>query len=709
MEDATNAIHDDGVSADTMIDKLHASRSGLDSVLRSSSELDVAISGFDGRLSVRLAAISAIYDAVAPLHSQAVAAQALRTRIDRAVSPALALLRGFSLVRSLQRRLLRLSPSAADPRRLVAYVDCVDSLHDAVAGVAAECEPAVQRLQEAVEFLSRTKATDRLRLHRLSEALAALQALYEDEVDAMRYEGLLDEALLLLQHECESLLLQLKHHAFGESDGLDLIPEATDGSDLPHLGSSLQIEALRRIAQTLAANDCLDIAIDIFVTVRYRRAAQALMRLKPEYLRTSAPEDMDAMEWEDVEAAITLWIRHLELAVRMLFAAEKRLCHDVLGGLMGGAVWPECLAKIADRIMAVFFCFGEGVARSSKQPQKLFKLLDMFDALDRMWPDLAAVFDGEAGGQVRARFRELQKLVVHAAATAFREFGLRIEGLQDGAPPPADGSVPKVVRYAVHYLKCLATAAYAGPMGRVLRTERTWRPELPSRPPEADGDDEGLLGDAVRGILEALQRNVEAQRSRYGKKDRVLPHVMATNAYWYMYMRTRGTEVAKLVGEDTMKARYKTAAEQAAFAYQEAAWGPLVRLLERNEAAGTARATTEEFMRGFDDNLRKHKSLYCIRDADLREQIGEAVAKAVVPSYTAFLHANAGATDGRAFPPPDSIRELILQLFDAGGEERRREAEGERGSKGERVSHRRRAEGPWSSEAPSRRKSQQNK
>lgn len=247
--------------------ELQASRSGLASLLRSTSDVETALSDFDARLSSHLSALSTVSDTVSPLQSHAVATRALRSRIDRAVSPALALLQAFSLVRSLQRRLLRLSPSPSDPGTLIDYVDCVDRLHDAVAGVAADCDPAVQRLQEAVEFLSRTKATDRLRLRRLQETLTALQAIYADEVDALRYEGLLDEALVRLQDDYESLLLLLKHNALGESDGPDQFAQSTDGSDLAPLASPLQVQALRRISQTLATNDCLDIAIDIFVKV----------------------------------------------------------------------------------------------------------------------------------------------------------------------------------------------------------------------------------------------------------------------------------------------------------------------------------------------------------------------------------------------------------------------------------------------------------
>lgn len=123
-----------------------------------------------------------------------------------------------------------------------------------------------------------------------------------------------------------------------------------------------------------------------FQQVRYRRAAKALMRLNPDYLRTYNPQEIDEMQWESLETSISLWIQHFELAVKTVFVSEKNLCNKVLGNIMDGLIWGECFVKIADKIMAVFFRFGEGVARSNKEPQKLFKLLDMFDSLEKLKP-----------------------------------------------------------------------------------------------------------------------------------------------------------------------------------------------------------------------------------------------------------------------------------------------------------------------------------
>ncbi|XP_020253456.1 exocyst complex component EXO70A1-like, partial [Asparagus officinalis] len=547
--------------------------------------------------------------------------------------------------------------------RLLKYVDCVNRLNTAIGAVTVGCEPAVLRLQEAVEFLSRTKSTDQLRIHRLRETLAAIKALYESEVDAMRYEGVFDEALVRLQDEYEAILQQIKHEgireaAEGGEEG-DVDAEVDREAEKKQLGSELEVEVLGRISETLASNDCLDICIDIYVKVRYRRAAKALMRLNPRYLKTYAPEEIDKIEWEVLESAITLWIQHFQLAVNSVFLAEKHLCKRVLSGIMDGTIWPACFAKIADKIMAVFFRFGEGVARSSKEPQKLFKLLDMYDSMDKIRSEFFQVFDGESGVDICARFRELQKLLVHAASKVFWEFGLQIEGLEDGSPPPSDGSVPKIVRYAVNYLKCLAGCGYASVMGQALRIEKTWKAGYLSKAEP----DENLLREAISNALDALQRNVEAKRSKY--KDKTTSHVLAMNTYWYMYMRTRGSELAKLVGEDIMKKKYKAAAEEAAYSYQAQAWGPLVKWLQREEES--PRERMEVFTREFEEILRRHQKCYCVQDDDLRHQIGGAVVKIVVPAYEEFLSLHSRVCQGRSSVlAPDSMREILSRIF--GGE-----------------------------------------
>lgn len=409
------------------------------------------------------------------------------------------------------------------------------------------------------------------------------------------------------------------------------------------------------------------------------------MRLNPDYLRTYTPEEIDEMEWETLETAISLWIQHFELAVKRVFVPEKKLCNQILGGIMDGVVWLECFVKIADKIMAVFFRFGEGVARSNKEPQKLFKLLDMFDSLEKLKTEFSDIFEGEAGADISIRFRELEKLLIHASSKVFWEFGLQIEGNSDGFPPPQHGSVPKLVRYAINYLKYLATENYSAPMANVLRTEQIWKAGILSKPET----DDNVLRDAITNIMEALQRNVESKRARY--KDKILSHVFSLNTYWYIYMKTRNTELGRLLGEPCMKKKYKVVAEESAYMYQKHAWKPLVRLLEKedhvkrqnsykdNDQAMVVliRGKMEAFLKGFDEISQRHRAgSYSITDADLREQIREATVKLVVPAYIEFLNAYSSIVlQSKSYVSPESIQGLLSQIFDVGdGKLKRRES-----------------------------------
>ncbi|XP_047328430.1 exocyst complex component EXO70I-like [Impatiens glandulifera] len=666
----TNTIKNVDQSSSTILIQLQSACSDLKTLLQTSTDMETHLKKMDKRSDSLHQALIAASTSIVPLQSLSIAAKSLETRINRAVSPSICLIDGFKLAENLQRKLIDFSDelrTEKSPKKrlriLKKYVDCVDELNSAINSISQEGEPAIQKLQEVVEFLSRTKATDQYRTHRLRETLITLKALYETEVDAMRFDGLLDEALLNLQDEFESLLLQLKHQDIKEGNDEEIVTY--------DLANEFQVDVLKQIAETLAANDCVDICIDIFIKVRYRRAAKALMRLNPEYLRTYTPEQIDEMEWENLESSISLWIQHFQIAVKTVLVAEKHLSDQILCSIFHNSLSSHCSAKISDKIMAVFFRFGEAVARSNKEPQKLFKLLDMFQSLQSIKPEFSTVFEGEAGEDICTRFRELEKLLIHSSCKVFWEFGLQIECNQDGYPPPADGSVPKLVRYATNYLKFLTTETYCGLMGKVLQTEHVWKSGVLSKP-ELEED---LLREAIVNIMEAIQRNVETKRSRY--RDNILSHVFAVNTYWYIYMRTRTSELGKLLGGQYMKKKYKAAAEEAAYLYQTQAWGTLIKLLDKEDlkrakkdAIGSlVKEKMEAFMNGLNEITQKHMNSYSIRDLDLRDQIKDATLKLVVPTYREFVESYVSFVQVKSYLSPESIQVLLEQAFEGGDRE----------------------------------------
>lgn len=251
----------------TTLLKLQSACSDLKTLLRASEETQDNLGNTDSRFHLLQGSLSTASRGIAPLQSLAMSRKALDTRITRALAPALALLNTFKLTECLQNSLVELSTRLSSEKplqkrleRLLEYTKYVDQLNEGLNNISDEVEVVIQKLQEVVEFISRTKAADQYREARLREALGTLKGLYEIEVDEMRFQGLLDQALVHVQDEFEGLLLRIKHRNFG-----DLVHQ--HGDDFRELGSELEIEVLRRISTTLAANDCLDICIDIYVKV----------------------------------------------------------------------------------------------------------------------------------------------------------------------------------------------------------------------------------------------------------------------------------------------------------------------------------------------------------------------------------------------------------------------------------------------------------
>ncbi|KAL0908677.1 hypothetical protein M5K25_023182 [Dendrobium thyrsiflorum] len=482
-------------SHDAVISMLRSSHAAISAVLLSSIAAEREIAHTDRRLLLRRGSLAAISGTAARLHSQAVASKVKHEPINRAA----------------------------------------DRLSTKFRPQTVKCEPAVQRLQEVEELLWRTKAADQKRIWRIKEDVAALRKLNEQEIGKANYKGHA-EALVRIRDEYKMMLRRLRHAdvddiaaGWRRTGGEDQLAGGMDGPEWVALGSTEERAVLRRLSEILASNGCRDSCIDIFVKVRTRQATKALARLNLDTVKRYTQKDIDRAESHD--PAISLWISHLLMAVTSVLPAEKHLCRAALSSAFYGTVWPDCFAKISHRIMFSLFCFGQGVALSPTEPQQLIKLLKMTDTARRLRPAVSALFD-DCVPKISARARDLEKLLV---GSAFRAFSALNDGIQNDSLLPTDASVPSIVLYGVNFLKSQAADGYAQSVAR-------------TNPDQA-------LKESFINVLEALQRKVEAVWEMF--RDRVAAHVFAMNTNWYMYIKTRGTELAIIIGEEKMRRRYK--------------------------------------------------------------------------------------------------------------------------------------------------------
>ena len=76
--------------------------------------------------------------------------------------------------------------------------------------------------------------------------------------------------------------------------------------------------------------------------------------------------------------------------VKLLFAAERKLCDQIWFRLDPHR--EKCFADVTDSSLHMLLSFGEAIAKSKKTPEKLFVLLDMYETMRDLQPEVSSIF-----------------------------------------------------------------------------------------------------------------------------------------------------------------------------------------------------------------------------------------------------------------------------------------------------------------------------
>uniref|UniRef100_A0A0A8YD69 Exocyst subunit Exo70 family protein n=1 Tax=Arundo donax TaxID=35708 RepID=A0A0A8YD69_ARUDO len=98
---------------------------------------------------------------------------------------------------------------------------------------------------------------------------------------------------------------------------------------------------------------------------------------------------MQNTQAESLDAKIAQWIQFYRIGVKLLFAAERKLCDQIFEGKH--ALKDHCFAELTAKSLSTLPSFGEAVAKSQALPEKLFMLLDMYEATLDLRSELSVV------------------------------------------------------------------------------------------------------------------------------------------------------------------------------------------------------------------------------------------------------------------------------------------------------------------------------
>ncbi|XP_024969881.1 exocyst complex component EXO70A1 [Cynara cardunculus var. scolymus] len=593
---------------------------------------------------------------------------AICDHVDRALPPLSAVFNIYQLVDELG-SLLSAAHSSSD---LNLYLSLLTRFRQALTLLTNTCKLAILWVQDVKQFLDNTDinvflADDDLYHSNVCKTLLLLEELQATEDHSLLDQGILSVAFQQLEHEFTNLLiqntvpLQVPSSLFSsgdeEGDVADPSPEA-----LP----LYVVHSLKAIVACFACDSQLHRCMSIYIKVRTTIVQTSLQGLDLDYLGMSLSE-FDSVQ--EIEGYIDEWGRHLEFVVKHLLELEYRLCDQVFGHNVQPDVWADCFSKIALQSgIQRFIKFGNTITKGKKEAIKLFKLLDVFAALNNLRQDFNRIFGGKPCSEIQTQTRNLIKKVVNGTYEIFWELSAQVE-LQRLTDPPADGAVPRLMTFVTEYSDELLDDDYKPVLEQVLKIHSSWY--------NADTFTKGLVSVEVHNMVKSLELNLETWAKRY--QDTALSYIFMMNTSCYLSKHLKGTKLGDLMGESWLK-RHEGRVEYYAALYLRGSWGKIPALLNNNDkmmaldegviAQDVVNKRIKGFNEAFDDLFRK-QSDWVLCDKSLRWKTCQLIVEAIVPVYKSYMQKYLGLVEGGGTPNPnkyvkysvESLENMLTSMF----------------------------------------------
>uniref|UniRef100_J3N6B0 Exocyst subunit Exo70 family protein n=1 Tax=Oryza brachyantha TaxID=4533 RepID=J3N6B0_ORYBR len=380
------------------------------------------------------------------------------------------------------------------------------------------------------------------------------------------------------------------------------------------------------------------------------------------------------MAWESLESEVATWIRAFRHTINVGLSGEHDLCARVFAGCDDPAIGRAIFVDLARCVMLQMLNFTEAVAMTKRAAEKLFKVLDMYEAIRDASPVIDAFLSAEPADDgrnstaltdLKAELNSVRSRLGETAAAIFRELENSIRA-DAGKQPVPGGAVHPLTRYVMNYLKY--ACEYKSTLEQVFREHHR---------ADADDDDEASNPFAAQlmEVMELLHGNLEAKSRLY--KDPSLCSIFLMNNGRYMLQKIRGSpEINEVVGEAWSRKR-STDLRQYHKNYQRETWSRVLNLL-RDDGVITVKGSVQkpvlkERFKQFNaamDEIQRTQGAWVVSDEQLQSELRVSIAAVVVPAYRSFLgrfsqHFSAGRqTEKYIKLSAEDLEAIIDELFD---------------------------------------------
>ncbi|XP_047093282.1 exocyst complex component EXO70A1-like [Lolium rigidum] len=593
---------------------------------RSEAVREQAVASVGGRMA-------AVDAAVRPAQERTRNACILHDNVARSVQAVQDMVRQFDLVREVE-PVISTGPSIG----ISAYLETVDKLRGA---------------RDFFTTKIRCKAGDDV-LRRVNELLPKAAVELENE-----FSRLLSKCSKPV--ELELLFNFVPSHSSAE-DPLNPVALLT-------LVDSRYIPLLSKLVQKSVELGRHNQILKIYRDIRSSTLELTLKHLGVEYVTVEEVETA-----ENLSDKVDQWIQCLQITVKLLFASERLLCDQIFKGKHGFK--DHCFAAATSKSLLTLLSFGQSIAKSKSLPEKVFFLLNMFEATWEIQSEVETVFAGHECSDNRKSAISLVKCLAGATKKTLSDFKDNIPK-ESPKSTTTDGDVHPITSYIANYIKFLFD--YESSLKMIFQ--------------EPNNGGETIIGLAseITGIIHALETNLEVKAKHY--KDLPLGNLFLMNNISYIVRSIGSSEVRDLFGNDWIPRRRKIV-QQHATQYKRVAWAKVLECLSAQGLTSSVGSSTEGILgsigntgsysgttstsvikarfRSFNkqfEEVCETQINWAIPDMELRDNLILAVAEILSPAYTSFVKRFGPLVENSKNPSkyikytPEALEQALGNLF----------------------------------------------
>lgn len=405
--------------------------------------------------------------------------------------------------------------------------------------------------------------------------------------------------------------------------------------------------------------------------IRNRRVALAEVLFRLDMERMSIDE-LVKMDWPRLDPMIKKWIQSLKTFVRLYLASEKQLCDQVFEEFESAKL--KCFIEISKSSMWQVLDFVEAICTGSAEPEKLFRILDMYEVLTDLIPNIDALFSGEPRCLFQMEYREAINRLGCCVKRTFLKFESAVRW-EPSTNPFAQGGIHHLTRYVMNYIKIVLE--YEDTLNLILKEDDmtvVCPNMIPIREQDEDtSDNVQPLAQQLRIVISSLEYNLHLKANLY--TDISLNHLFLMNNIHYMVQKIKDSDLRIIFGDPWLKRQIGKFQLQAR-KYKRATWGSVLDLL-RSEPGGGARPVSKKILRerfrsfilAFEE-VYKIQTGWLIPDLQLRDEVQISVSGLVIQVYRSFLERHYNQLDvGGYFGKrikyiTDDLANHLLELFE---------------------------------------------